>query len=242
MTVLQLGSLLQEWQMPLIYEVLFLHVVKQSASFLSENCTNGTPSSAATMRRSSFSTTSCPLTPWITSASPMSSQQSVGAPPMPNNCRISRGLILIQKCFLSLSLGSDPLPRAGCSQQEAGRLHVHSQPLGVCVWGACWDWSAAGPQKYAGDHFWGWCRSQQDSVYRLYTGLSSGVLSYFWSFSSRFTTACDVMRRHSRSHRRGVAESKIKIAERFLNQPYISIVLYCDLLLWYCDLTYSLYV
>lgn len=52
---------------------------------LLENCTSDTPSSAVMMRRSSFSTTSCPLMLWTTSVSPTSSRPSVSVIVMPNN-------------------------------------------------------------------------------------------------------------------------------------------------------------
>lgn len=84
--------------------LFFLHVVKQSTSCLPENCTSGTPSCAATMRRSSFSTTSSPSTPWITSASPTSSQPSVGAFPLPNNCLCTRDYLILIPNHFSFSL------------------------------------------------------------------------------------------------------------------------------------------
>lgn len=63
--------------------IYFYTFLNQSFSSFLENCTSDTPSSAVTMRRSSFSTTSCPLMLWITSVSPMFLQPSVSAVLMP---------------------------------------------------------------------------------------------------------------------------------------------------------------
>lgn len=65
---------------------IFISTLTQTIYFfLSENCTKDMPSSAVMMRRSSFSTTSCPSTLWITSVSPTSLQPSVSAVLMPDS-------------------------------------------------------------------------------------------------------------------------------------------------------------
>ncbi len=71
-----------------------------------ENCTSDTPSSAVMMRRSSFSTTSCPLMPWITSVSPTSSQPSVSAVLSPTTPPINHQFFFKWFYFHDISLSA----------------------------------------------------------------------------------------------------------------------------------------